>query len=124
MSAVTWKQRVFKAAMLACAATLLSASYALDATSRFRDARSGAEDTGDVIAAFQKPAFLTYVKRRQMQSDPQLKRLSVGEVLPDSGVRYYGIPLRYGSPLYRYAVIGEEVVIVDPTIGRVIQVVE
>jgi hypothetical protein len=124
VSGETDKGRLFKAVMLACVATVLGASYALDATLALRDRRSGYESPGDVIAAFQKPAFLAYVKRRQMQSDPQLKRVSVGDALPDSGVRYYGIPLRYGSPFYRCAVIGDEVVIADPGTGRVIQVID
>jgi hypothetical protein len=124
MSAGTLKQRISKAVMLACAATVLGASYALDARSRFRDERSSFESPSDVIAAFQKPAFLAYMKRRQMQSNPQLKHVSVGDILPDSSVRYYGIPLRYGAPLYRCAVIGEQVVIVDPRVGRVIQVID
>ena len=83
----------FKAAMFACAVMVLCAGYALDATSRLRDGRSGGEDAGDVIAAFQKPEFLAYVNRRQMQSDSQFRRVSVGDILPDSGVRFYQIPL-------------------------------
>jgi len=110
--------------MLACAVTVLGASYAVDAMSRFRDERSGHEGPGDVIAGFQKPTFLAYVKLRHIQSDQQVKQVSVGDILPDSGVRYYGIPLRYGYPFYRFAVIGEEVVIVDPSTGRVIQVID
>ena len=129
VSAETRKGRMFKILILASAATVLSASYAFDATSRFRETRSGAEDAGDVISASQKPEFLAYVKRRQTQSDPQLanpglKRVSVGDVLPDSSVRYYGIPLRYGAPFYRFVVIGEEAVIVDPSTGRIIQVID
>ncbi len=125
VSAETRKRRMFKILILASAATVLSASYAFDATSR-RETRTGA---GDVISASQKPEFLAYVKRRQMQSDPQLtdpqlKRVSVGDVLPDSSVRYYGIPLRYGTPFYRFVVIGEEAVIVDPSTGRIIQVID
>lgn len=57
MSAGTCKGRIFKILILACVATVLGASYGLDATSRFRDARSGAEVPGDVIADFQKPEF-------------------------------------------------------------------
>ena len=65
--------------------------------------------------------FLAYVKRRQMQSDPRLKRVSVGDMLPELSARYYEIPLRYGAPFYRCAVIAEKVVIVDPSTGRVIE---
>ena len=59
-----------------------------------------------------------------MQSDPEIKRVSAGDTLPDLGVRYYEIPLRYGAPFYRCVVIGEGVVIADPSTGRVIQVVD
>ena len=116
--------RTSKVAILACVATLLGAGYALDATGRLRNGARGAEDAEVVIAADQRSAFLAYVRRRKMQTDPQIKRVSVGDTLPDSGVRYYEIPLRYGAPFYRCVVIGEEVVIADPSTGRVIQVVD
>jgi hypothetical protein len=124
MSAGTVKPRISKVAILGCLAAALGASYALDASSALRDGRSGSEGPGVVITVDQRPAFLAYVRRRQMHSDPLLKRVSVGDTLPDSGVRYYEIPLRYGAPFYRCVVIGEEVVIADPSTGRVIQVVD
>ena len=55
---------------------------------------------------------------------PELKRMSVGDILPESGVRYYDIPLRYGAPFYRCVVIGDRVAIVDPSTGGVIQVID
>ena len=119
-----YKGRLSKAVMLACVATVLGASYALDATLTLRDRRGGYEISANVIAADQKPEFLAYVRRQQAQSDPQLKRMSVGDVLPDSGVRFFGIPLGYGAPFYRYAKIGGVVVIVDPSTSRIIQVID
>lgn len=124
MSAGTVKLRISKAVILGCLAAVLVASYALDASSALRDGRSGFEGPGVVITVDQRPAFLAYVRRRQMYSDPLPKRVSVGDVLPDSGVRYYEIPLHYGAPSYRCVVIGEEVVIADPSTGRVVQVVD
>ena len=124
MSAGTYKRKIFKVAIAACAATVLSAGYALDSTSHFLNGTIGSEGSEVVVAADQRPAFLAYVRRRKMQSDPQIKRMSVGDTLPDSSVRYYEIPLRYGAPFYRCVVIGEEVVISDPRTGRVIQVVD
>ena|SRR5271167_1458522 len=121
MSAGTYKRKIFKVAIAACVTTVLGAGYALDATSHFLNGKIGSEV---VIAADQRPAFLAYVRRRKMQSDPQIKRVSVGDILPDSGVRYYEIPLSNGAPFYRCVVIGEEVVIADPSTGRIIQVVD
>ena len=124
MSVGPLNPRLFKAVMLACAVTVIGATYAVDAMSCIRDGGSGHEGPGDVIAGFQKPTFLAYVKLRHIRSDQKVKQVSVGDNLPDWGVRYYGIPLRYGYPFYRFAVIGEEVVIVDPSTGRVVQVID
>jgi hypothetical protein len=124
MSAGTVKRRISQAVILGCLAAALAASYVLDASSALRDVRSDSEGPGVVITLNERPAFLAYVRRRQMHSDPLLKRVSVGDVLPDSGVSYYEIPLRYGAPFYRCVVTGEEVLIADPSTGRVIQVVE
>jgi Protein of unknown function (DUF1236) len=122
MSARTYKRKILKTAIAACVATL-GAGHALDSPSHFLNGTIGSEGSEVVIVADQKPAFLAYVRRRNMQSDPEIKHVSVGDTLPDSGVRYYEIPLRYGAPFYRCIVIGEEVVIADPSTGRVIQVV-
>jgi hypothetical protein len=124
MSAGTVKRRLARAAIFGCLAAALGGSYALDAWSALRGGRSGFEGPGVVITLDERPAFLAYVRRRQMHSDPLLKRVAVGDVLPDSGVSYYEIPLRYGAPFYRCVVIGEEVVIIDPSTSRVIQVLD
>ena len=57
-AAGTYKGRLSKAVMLACVATVLGASYALDATLTLRDRRGGYESSADVIGAYQKPEFL------------------------------------------------------------------
>jgi hypothetical protein len=126
MSAGTVKRRISEAAILGCLAAALGAGYALDASSalRDRDGQSGSEGPGVFITLNERAAFLACVRRRQMQSDPQLSHVSEGDILPDSGVRYYEIPLRYGAPFYRCVVIGEEVLIVDPGTSRVVQVVD
>jgi hypothetical protein len=124
MCAGTVKRRLSRAAIFGCLAAALGAGYALDASSALRDGRNGSEGPTVVITINERPAFLVYVRRRQMHSDPLLKRVAVGDVLPDSGVSYYEIPLRYGAPFYRCVVIGEEVVIVDPSTSQIIQVLD
>jgi hypothetical protein len=124
MSGRTPSLRISKAMTLACVAVALGAICAQNALSGSRDGPSGSQGGEVVITVDQKPAFLAYVKRKQMHSDLFVKQVSVGDVLPDSGVIYYGIPLRYGAPFYRCVVIGEKVVIADPSTGRVIQVVD
>ena len=103
MSAGAFKQRMLKAAMLACAVTVLCAGYALDATSRFRDGRSGGEDPGDVIARstfggeprrVASPA-LEIRKVDAPAAEPAAPRLgpNPSQILPRSNFRTIG-PLR------------------------------
>jgi hypothetical protein len=77
-----------------------------------------------VIGTNQRPAFLAYVERRQMPSASLVERVSVGDVLPQSGVTYYDIPLYFGAGLYRCAVIAGKAAIVDPRTDRVVEVIE
>jgi Protein of unknown function (DUF1236) len=44
-------------------------------------------------------------------------------VLPSSGVTYYEVPDEYGVQNYRYTVVNDQVVLVDPGSRRIIQVV-
>ncbi len=123
MSVRTRNLRISKGMTLACAAVALGAICAQDALSGSRNGSGGSDGGEIVITVDQKPAFLAYVRRHQMHSDLLVKHVSVGDILPDSGLIYYDIPLPYGAPFYRCVVIGEQVVIADPNTGRVIQVV-
>jgi hypothetical protein len=98
------------------------AVYLLIDLSNASDKRSDAVDI--VITANQKNEFLTYVKRLNIASDLRLLSVSVGDVLPDSGVRYFEIPLYYGAPFYRWATIGGKVVIVDRATRRVVEAID
>jgi hypothetical protein len=91
------KHGVSKAVIFACLAAASGASYALDVSSGFRKGETGSKGSDVVITGDQTPAFLAYVKRQKMRPDPLFKPVSVGDVLPDSGVRYYEIPLYYGA---------------------------
>jgi hypothetical protein len=48
----------------------------------------------------------------------------VGDVLPDSGLLYYDIPLSYGLGLFRFTIVDGETVIVDPTTSRAVGVID
>jgi hypothetical protein len=48
----------------------------------------------------------------------------VGAVLPSSGVTYYEVPAQYGVRNYRYTVVNDRTVFVDPTTHTVVQVIE
>jgi len=51
------------------------------------------------------------------------EEVRVGAVLPSDGVRYYEVPQEYGVTNYRYTVVNETPVLVDPSTRRVVQVI-
>jgi hypothetical protein len=48
----------------------------------------------------------------------------VGVVLPRDRVSYYEVPREYGVTKYRYTVVNDRTVLVDPSSGRVVQVID
>ena len=52
------------------------------------------------------------------------KRLAVGAVLLDSEVTYYEVLDGYGVRDYRYTVVNDRTVLVDPRTHRVVQVID
>jgi hypothetical protein len=81
---------VTKALLVAAVVAGASASSAL---SSFYHLQAVGESPGPVLAAHQKSQFLAYVKRQRPISRSLSRRVSVGDVLPDSGLLYYDIPL-------------------------------
>ena len=71
-----------------------------------------------------RPRFRTYVKGRNVASYRYDNDVRVGAVLPSSGVTYYDVPREYGVSEYRYTVVNDRTVLVDPRSHRVIEVVE
>jgi hypothetical protein len=80
---------------------------------------------GGLLGADQIPRFHDYVIREHRSAyvyagDPQ-----VGMILPSTGVVFYQVPREYGvSPAYRYAIVNEHAVLVDPRTRRVVQVID
>jgi hypothetical protein len=91
MTPATRRRRVSWALIFACLAAS-GASCVLDGSSGSRGGETGSEEAGVVITVDQRPTFLAYAKKLQM-SDLSLESVSVGDVLQDSGVKYYDIPL-------------------------------
>jgi len=76
------------------------------------------------IASDQRSGFRTYVREEQTPSYAIPGDIRVGTTLPDIGVTYYDVPERFGATRYRYTVINERTVLVDPKTRRVVQVIE
>jgi hypothetical protein len=115
------RRTVAKALLFAAVVAGASASSAL---SSFYRLQAVGESPSAMLAADQKSKFLAYVKRQRPISRSLASRVSVGDVLPDSGLLYYDIPLSYGLGLSRFTVVDGETVIVDPTTSRAVEVID
>jgi hypothetical protein len=76
------------------------------------------------IADDARPRFRTYVTGRKHTSYKYQNDLRVGADLPASGVTYYDVPKEYGVTKYRYTVVNDRTVLVDPGAHRVVQIIE
>jgi hypothetical protein len=76
------------------------------------------------IADDTRPRFRTYVSDRHVPSYRYDREVTVGADLPLSGVTYYEVPKEYGVTKYRYTVVNDRTVLVDPGTHRIVQVIE
>ena len=72
----------------------------------------------------ERPRFRQYVVREARPSYRYQDEVRVGTVLPSSGVQYYEVPDEYGVRDYRYTVVNDRVVLVEPRTRRIVQIVE
>jgi len=85
---------------------------------------AGRTDVDNGIASDQRKSFRTYVKEEQTPSYTLPGEIQIGTTLPDIGVTYYDVPERFGATRYRYTIINDRTVLVDPKTRKVVQVVE
>jgi len=76
------------------------------------------------IADDTRPRFRSYVSERHVPSYRYDREVRVGADLPSSGVTYYEVPHEYGVTKYRYTVVNDRTVLVDPSSHRIVQVIE
>jgi hypothetical protein len=76
------------------------------------------------IADQNTPKFRQYVVQQNVPSYRYQEEVRVGAVLPNDGVTYYEVPPEFGATEYRYTVVNEKPVIVDPRTRRVVQVIQ
>jgi len=68
--------------------------------------------------------FRAYVVEQRVPSYTYAEPMTVGTVLPQQGVVYRDVPAEYGASGYRYTVVNNRTVLVDPNTGRVVQIIE
>ena len=76
------------------------------------------------IADANQPQFRTYVVEQKRPSYTYSQQVVVGAELPEQGVTYYEVPQQYGATQYRYTVVNNRTVLVDPRTRRVVQVIQ
>jgi Protein of unknown function (DUF1236) len=80
--------------------------------------------TAGGIADDARPRFRSYVTERHYPSYRYQGEVQVGATLPTSGVTYYEVPREYGAVEYRYTIVNDRTVLVDPRSHRIVQVIE
>lgn len=76
------------------------------------------------IADDRRAGFRTYVVKEKRASYKYDRQVVVGAELPSSGVTYYEVPAEYGVKNYRYTIVNDRTVLVDPSSHRVVQIIE
>ncbi len=76
------------------------------------------------ITASLVPRFRTYVMTNEMPSYSYGETVSIGAVLPESGVTYREVPAEFGATSYQYTVVNGTPVIVEPRTRRVVQIIQ
>ena len=76
------------------------------------------------IADDARPRFRTYVTGQRHSSYRYQNEIRVGADLPSSGVTYYEVPREYGVTKYRYTVVNDRTVLVDPSTHRIVEIID
>ena len=75
------------------------------------------------IADQQQPEFRTYVTTQKVPSYTYKEEVRVGAVLPESGVTYHEVPAQYKVKGYKYTVVNNTPVLVEPGSRKIVQVI-
>ena len=75
------------------------------------------------IADQQQPEFRQYVTTQSVPSYSYREDVRVGATLPESGVTLYEVPAQYKVKGYRYTVVNNTPVLVEPGTRRIVQVI-
>jgi hypothetical protein len=75
------------------------------------------------LAETTRPQFREYVVERRHTSFDYDGEVAVGRTLPDR-VTYYEVPDRFGQTEYRYTVVNNRTVLVEPRTRRIVQIID
>ena len=126
------------------AAIALIGSFALPLTAQAQGAGGGAEGAGQIagpsrqapgatsrggpslIGADQRTHFRKYAMRKHRATPYSFREpVAAGTILPPVGIELYEIPPKFKVPAeYRYAVVNNLVLLVDPVTHQIVEVIE
>lgn len=76
------------------------------------------------ISNSDRPRFREYVVKEKRPSYKYTSEVRVGAKLPPAGVTYYDVPKQYGVTKYKYTVVNEHPVLVDPSSHTIVEVID
>jgi len=80
---------------------------------------------GGILGVEDRPRFREYVIREHRPSFRYREEVRIGAVLPERGVTFYAVPREYHvRPGYRYAIVNDRPVIVEPRSRRIVEIIE
>jgi len=79
---------------------------------------------GGILGVDTRPRFREYVVRERHPSYTYREEVRVGAVLPAQGVTYYEVPAEYGVRGYRYTIVNDRPVLVEPGTRRIVEVID
>jgi hypothetical protein len=80
---------------------------------------------GGILGVEERPRFREYIVRQRHPSFRFQEEVRVGAVLPEENITYYEVPAEYhAKPGYRYAVVNDRPVIVEPHSRRIVDIFE
>lgn len=79
---------------------------------------------GGILGVEDRPRFREYVVKEHRPSYRYSGDVHVGVILPEHGVTYYDVPSRYKVHGYRYTVVNDRPVLVEPRSRRVVEIIE
>ncbi|WP_342154946.1 DUF1236 domain-containing protein [Methylorubrum sp. SB2] len=77
-----------------------------------------------ILGIDSRPRFRSYVVREARPSYSFGDEVRVGTVLPSDGVTYYEVPAEYGASGYRYTIVNDRPVLVEPGSRRIVEVID
>ncbi|MCF2525565.1 DUF1236 domain-containing protein [Bradyrhizobium sp. G127] len=113
------------AALLATASAMPFAAHAQQRIIVEEGVTTGLVGPGvGIIAEDERPRFRQYIVQERVPSYAVETPVRVGTVLPEAGVTYYDVPQQFGATSYRYTVVNDQPLLVEPRTRRVMQVID